>query len=84
MTGTLLRNHWLDVCCDCRAYWGKLTDEDLIRIDGQFDRFVNALRARYGFSQIKAEEELERFLFRYSDGPLARPRTSLAMAEVQQ
>ena len=83
MTGTLLRNHWLDVCSDCRSYWGKLTDDDLLRIDGQFDRFVSALRARYGFSQIKAEEELERFLFRYSDVPQAWPRPSLAMAEAQ-
>jgi uncharacterized protein YjbJ (UPF0337 family) len=69
MTGNLLRNHWMEICGDCRAYWGKLTDDDLQQINGQFDRFVATLRARYGFSQIKAEEELEQFLFRYSDSP---------------
>ena len=66
----LLRHHWHEVRRDCRDYWGKLTDDDLERIDGQFDRFVAVLRQRYGFSLLKAEEELERFLFRYSD---ARP-----------
>jgi uncharacterized protein YjbJ (UPF0337 family) len=59
----------MEICRDCRDYWGKLTDDDLRRIDGHFDRFVSTLRARYGFSQLKAEEELEQFLFCYSDGP---------------
>lgn len=81
MTGNLLRTHWMDICRDCRAYWGKLTDDDLRRIDGHFDRFVTALRARYGFSQLKAEEELEQFLFRYSDGPGGASVPMAAFAE---
>jgi hypothetical protein len=83
MTGNLLRNHWSDICRDCRAYWGKLTDEDIHRIDGQFDRFVKALRSHYGFSQIKAEEELEHFLFRYSDAPRGLPVPGVALAEAR-
>jgi uncharacterized protein YjbJ (UPF0337 family) len=79
MTGNLLRNHWTEICRDCRAYWGKLTDEDLARIDGQFDRFVAALRKHYGFAPLKAEEELERFLFRYSD---TRPALVLVEASL--
>lgn len=69
MTANLLRTHWFEVCRDSRAYWGKLTDDDLQFINGQFDRFVGALRQRYGFSQIKAEDDLECFLFRYNDAP---------------
>lgn len=83
MTGNLLRNHWLDVRRDCRVYWGKLTDEDLERIEGQFDRFVKALQTRYGFSHLKAEEELEHFLFRYSDVP-ALFSSNGAVAEVSR
>ncbi len=81
MTGNLLCYYWNEICRDCRYDWGKLTDEDLARIDGQFDRFVHALRTHYGFSRIKAEDDLERFLFRYSDGPLAGAWPALALAE---
>jgi len=81
MTGNLLRIHWLEICRDCPNYWGKLTAEDLSRIDGQFDRFVSALRRAYGFSQLKAEEELENFLFRYSDGPHALPLAGRSLVE---
>ncbi len=81
MTGNLLRNHWLEIRRDCRVYWGKLTTEDLEQIDGQFDRFVKALRSRYGFSQIKAEEELEQFLFCYSDEDCARQAVGRTLAE---
>lgn len=80
MTGNLLRLHWAEICGDCRSYWGKLTEEDLVQIEGQFDRFVSALRRHYGFSQLKAEEELESFLFRYSDGPRARPLAGRPLA----
>jgi hypothetical protein len=82
MTGNLLRLHWSEICGDCRMYWGKLSEEDLVQIDGQFDRFVGALRRHYGFSRLKAEEELEDFLFRYSDGPPAWPLASRGLAEV--
>jgi uncharacterized protein YjbJ (UPF0337 family) len=69
MTRELLITCWDDVRRDCRGCWGKLTDDDLDRIAGQFEPFVHALRARYGFSQLKAEDELERLLFRYSRSP---------------
>lgn len=81
MTGNLLRQHWMEIRCDCRAYWGKLSDDDLHRIDGQFDRFVQALRRHYGFSQLKAEDELEQFLFRYSDSPRGHTRADLALVD---
>ena len=80
MTGALLRNHWMEVRRDCRGFWGKLIEEDLDHIDGKFDRFVRALRLRYGFSQLQAEGELEAFLFRYSDTPSRRPSAALAEA----
>ncbi len=70
MTGRLLERYWNEICRDSRHYWGKLTDEDLAGINGQYALFVEALRRRYAFSRVKAEDELERFLFRYSDAPL--------------
>jgi hypothetical protein len=81
MTHDLLKNHWGRIREDCPRYWGKLSAADLDRIDGQYERFVSALRARYGFSRLKAEDELEQFLFQYGDEP-ARLGGAQAGAEV--
>jgi uncharacterized protein YjbJ (UPF0337 family) len=69
MTTELLAQNWPAISRDCRPYWGKLTDEDLDRIGGRYEAFVRTLRQRYGFSQTKAEDELNDFLFRYDRQP---------------
>jgi hypothetical protein len=52
-------------------YWGKLTPADLDRVAGQFGSFVAVLRQRYGFSQVKAEDELDRYLAHFNWPPRA-------------
>lgn len=37
--------------------WGKLTDDDLDRIEGQAERLVGLLQQRYGYAKEKAEQE---------------------------
>ena len=80
MTRQILRQHWPQIRADCRAYWGKLTDLDLDRISGEFEAFVQALRERYGFSALKAEDELDQFLFCYGDDPRSIDNSALAEA----
>jgi uncharacterized protein YjbJ (UPF0337 family) len=81
MTQALLKTHWEQIRQDCRCYWGKLTDEDLECISANYERFVAALRQRYGFAQLKAEDELERFLFRY--GGASRQSDDMRLAEAR-
>jgi hypothetical protein len=81
MTHILLRQFWGDIRRDCQNYWGKLSDGDLERIGGDYAAFVEALRRRYGFSALKAEDELERFLFRY--GPLGGEPGNAAQVEAR-
>jgi uncharacterized protein YjbJ (UPF0337 family) len=40
-----------------KEQWGKLTDDDLDRIEGQAERLVGLLQQRYGFAREKAEQE---------------------------
>ena len=42
--------------------WGKLTDDDLDRIEGQAERLVGLLQQRYGYAKEKAEEEYKRLM----------------------
>jgi len=42
--------------------WGKLTDDDLERIEGQAERLVGLLQQRYGYAKEKAEQEYKRVM----------------------
>ena len=45
-----------------KAQWGKLTDDDLDRVDGQAARLLGLLQEKYGYAMRRAECELLRFL----------------------
>ena len=45
-----------------REQWGKLTDDDLDRIEGQAERLVGLLQQRYGYAKEKAEQEYTRIM----------------------
>jgi hypothetical protein len=66
MSRTLLNTCWPVVRQDARRYWGKLTADDLDLIAGQYETFVKVLRARYGFSLVKAEDELDEYLYAFA------------------
>ena len=42
--------------------WGKLTDDDLDRVEGQVERLVGLLQQRYGYAKEKAEQEYKRVM----------------------
>jgi uncharacterized protein YjbJ (UPF0337 family) len=45
--------------------WGKLTDDDLDRIEGQAERLVGLLQQRYGYTKEKAQQEYTRVMERW-------------------
>lgn len=42
--------------------WGKLTDDDLDKIEGQTERLVGLLQQRYGYAKEKAEQEYKHIM----------------------
>lgn len=45
-----------------KEQWGKLTDDDLDRIEGHAGRLVGVLQQRYGYAKEKAEQEYKRIM----------------------
>lgn len=41
-----------------KEQWGKLTDDDLLAIEGQRDQLVGKIQARYGISKEEAEAQV--------------------------
>ena len=38
--------------------WGKLTDDDLTRVEGKRDELVGRVQERYGYEKERAEQEV--------------------------
>lgn len=60
MNSDVFAGKWKQVRGRAKEWWGKLTDDDLERVEGQFDRLVGMLQERYGWARRPAEEEITR------------------------
>lgn len=48
MNAEQFRGQWLQLKGDLKQRWGKLTDDDLMQIEGHYDTFVGRVQERYG------------------------------------
>jgi uncharacterized protein YjbJ (UPF0337 family) len=49
---------WEQIRRQARYWWDKLTDDDLQRVGGHWEPFVDLLQAKYGYTHAAAEEAL--------------------------
>ena len=61
MNRDVLEGNWKQLRGRVKEAWGKLTDDDLDRIEGKADRLIGVLQERYGYARDRAEEEFRRF-----------------------
>ena len=67
MNRDTLKGQWKQVQGDIKKQWGKLTDDELTQIEGNFDKLVGRIQERYGYQREQAERELNSFLARYPE-----------------
>jgi len=58
----LLKAQWKQLRGKVKEQWGNLTDEDLDKVDGQFDQLVGLVQEKYELTRGKAEAEVNKFL----------------------
>lgn len=62
MNEDILKGKWHELKGGIKAKWGKLTDDDLVTVDGNLERLQGLLQTRYGYSKDKAAEEYNDFI----------------------
>jgi uncharacterized protein YjbJ (UPF0337 family) len=67
MNADVLQGKWREMKGKVKEQWGKLTDDDLDRIDGKSEQLLGLLQQRYGYAREQAEEEYKRFADRWSE-----------------
>src|SRR5687767_15049889 len=65
MNKDVFEGKWKQVRGEAKVWWGKLTDDDLDKVAGQFEVFVGLLQEKYGYSREHAEEEIEKQMNEY-------------------
>ena len=61
-TGDPFKDQWDQLRPQLRSWWDRLTEADLMAIDGQKDRLISLVQQRYGDPHVRAQEEVERRL----------------------
>ena len=64
MNRDILAGKWMQVRGQVKQTWGKLTDNDLDRINGGYDELVGLVQERYGYARDQAEKEVTHFIDR--------------------
>lgn len=64
MNSDILKGKWNQLKGNIKQQWGDLTDNDVARIEGNYDEFVGVLQERYGYTRERAEREVNDYLSR--------------------
>lgn len=60
ITPTSFGSHWQTIRAACKVWWSDLTEADLDRVAGSFNRLMFLLQIKYGYSLIQAESEFQK------------------------
>lgn len=61
MNNDIVQGKWKQIKGDVKQFFGKLTDDDLARAEGNQDKLVGVLQERYGYTKEQAEREWNEF-----------------------
>lgn len=60
-----IEGNWHSAKGKIKAQWGKLTDDDLTRIDGQREELCGEIQKQYGKTKEEADREINQWLNDY-------------------
>ena len=58
----VLSGKWKQFRGSVRKEWGKLTDDQVDQINGDYDRLIGVLQENYGYTREKAMQEADRWI----------------------
>jgi uncharacterized protein YjbJ (UPF0337 family) len=62
-----MQGSWKQLKGNVKERWGRLTDDDLDRIDGRREQLVGQIQEKYGIAQEVAQEQVQQFLVAFQE-----------------
>ncbi len=60
MNNDVFEGKWKQLRGKAKVWWGKLTDDDLETVSGNFDKLLGLLQVKYGYTRQQAEDEYKK------------------------
>ena len=67
MNEDILKGKWRQLKGEVKSQWGKLTDDDLDRVEGDAEKLIGRVQERYGYQREDAKREVDDFFRRHRD-----------------
>jgi uncharacterized protein YjbJ (UPF0337 family) len=54
-----VKGKWTELQGNAKVRWAKLTDDDLLAVEGEKDKLVGKIQERYGVAKEEAERQVD-------------------------
>jgi len=61
MNEDILKGKWRQLKGEVKSRWGKLTDDDVDRVEGDAEKLIGRVQERYGYQRDEAQREVDDF-----------------------
>ena len=68
MNKDVFEGKWRQIRGETKAWWGKLTDDDLDRVAGKLEVFAGLLQEKYGYTREHAVNEIDKRVTEFETG----------------
>ena len=62
MNADILAGKWKQLRGRAKEQWADLTDDDLTKAEGSYDKLVGTIQARYGYARDRAKAEVDAWM----------------------
>jgi uncharacterized protein YjbJ (UPF0337 family) len=68
MNKDILEGKWKQMRGEAKAWWGKLTDDDLDRAAGKYEVLAGIIQEKYGYTREQAANEIDKRVTEFEEG----------------
>ena len=61
MNKDIFKGHWHEIKGKLKEQWGKLTDDEIVKIEGSYEELEGILQKKYGYQKDQAKKEIQTF-----------------------
>ncbi len=67
MNEDILKGKWMQVKGKVKEEWGKLTDDDIDRLDGSREQLEGKIQEKYGWAKEEAQTHVDNWMKRWEE-----------------